>query len=120
MGIRKILREGNKEETVAAISAEVCRRLRTLGIGAEVSISTIVNEIYLEKGYEFKRSDGSHGWVWTRDGCETYSLQDIDQFEILDQVISELSNEFKLDFGKYNGLIVGLPYNIPFVLKAKK
>ena len=120
MGKRKIIREGNKEEILASVTEEVCKRIRTLGVGAEVAICEIVRDIYLERGYEFKHADGQHGWVWTRDGCETYSLQDSDQFIVLDQVIKELNNEFRFDFTKYKGLVVGLPYNIPFIVRAKK
>ena len=120
MGKRKIIREGNKEEILASVTEEVCKRIRTLGVGAEVAISQIVRDIYHEKGYELKHADGRHGWVWTRDGCETYSLQDSDQFIVLDQAIKELSKEYRFDFTKSKGLVVGLPYNIPFIVRAKK
>ena len=120
MGKRKIVREGNKEDTVASVAAKACERIRSLGVGTEISISQIVRGIYLEKGYEFLFADGGHGYVWTKDGCETFSIQDTDQFMILDQVIIGLEEEYCLDFSKYRGLTVGLPYNIPFIIRARR
>jgi hypothetical protein len=58
-------------------------------------------------------------------GCVTFfslfAIVEDDYWEIDKQLIKlvKQKKEFKLDFSKYEGQIVGLPYNIPFVLRKK-
>ena len=115
----KIVREGKRDDTVASVVAEVCNRIRALDIPAEVTISHIVREIYLEKGYEYVHGDGSHPWVWSRDGGVTYAVDGKDEFDIHYLVVKKLQNEFWLDFSKYAGMYVGLPQNNPFRVRPK-
>ena len=57
------------------------------------------------------------GWVWTNDHGKTYALRDMDKMKVLTLVEKQLRSEFKLDFSRYEGLAVGLPYNIQFVIR---
>ena len=107
----KPYREGNREEILESLVNQVCNRIRLLPLGTETSIYTIVRSIYSEQGY-----DCSHGW--SRDGGKTYIIIDTDLFDVLEQVKDRLSQEYVLDFSAYKGLVVGLPYCTPFVLKT--
>ena len=115
----KIVREGKRDDTVATVVAEVCDRIRALSIPAEVATSQIVREIYLEKGYEYIPVGGEHGWVWSCDGGVTYAVDNKDEFDIFYLVVKRLQKEFWLDFSKYAGMIVELPYSIPFRVRPK-
>ncbi len=99
--------------------AEVCDRIRALDIPAEVTTSKIVGEIYLKRGYEYIYGGVSHGWVWSCDGGVTYALDGKDEFDIYYLVVKRLQKEFWLDFSKYTGMHIGLPYNIPFKVRPK-
>ncbi len=51
-----------------------------------------------------------------KDVISNYSSKDL--FDIYDGVIKKCKEEnIDLDFSKYKGQIVGLPYNIPFIKK---
>ena len=115
----KIVREGKRDDTVASVVAEVCDRIRALGIPAEVITSQIVREIYTEKGYEYVYAGGGHGWVWSRDGGVTYAVDGKDEFDIHFLVVKKLQKEFWLDFSKYAGMMIGHPNNIPFKVRPK-
>ena len=115
----KTVREGKRDDTVASVVAEVCNRIRALDLPTEVATSQIVRDIYLEKGYEYVRGDGSHSWVWSRDGGVTYAVDGKDEFDIHYLVVKKLQKEFWLEFSKYAGMVVGLPYNIPFKVRPK-
>lgn len=115
----KIVREGKRDDTVATVVTEVCDRIRALSIPAEVATSQIVRAIYLEKGYEYIYADGAHGWVWSRDGGITYAVDGKDEFDIYYLVVKRLQKEFWLDFSKYAGMTLGLPNNIPFLVRPK-
>ena len=110
----KIVREGKRDDTVASVVAEVCNRIRALDLPAEVATSQIMRDIYLEKGYEYVRGDGSNSWVWSRDGGVTYAVDGKDEFDIHYLVVKKLQREFWLDFSKYAGMVAGLPHNSPF------
>ena len=51
-----------------------------------------------------------------------FAITENDYWEIDEQLMKLVKQrkEFKLDFSKYEGQTVGLPYNIPFVLRKKK
>ena len=115
----KIVREGKWNDTVGTVVDEVCERIRALNIPAEVTISRLVREIYLEKGYEYVCGDGGHGWIWSRDGGVTYAIDEKDEFGIFYLVVERLKKEFWLDFSESAGMRVGLPHNIPFRVRPK-
>ena len=109
-----------KKIAIAELIPYVCEEIRRLGEGTETSISEHVRQYYDVEGYSFKHLGVDIGWAWTNDNGVTYVLKDDDQFDVLDLVIKELKHEFRFDFSKYKGMPVGLPYNIPFVIRKVK
>ena len=95
----------------------VCDEIRKLGDGAETSISILIHQYYTAAGYESMHLGPDTGWVWTNDHGKTYALRDMDKMKVLTLVENQLRSEFKLDFSRYEGLAVGLPYNIQFVIR---
>lgn len=53
------------------------------------------------------------------DGGVTYALDGKDEFDTNYLVIKKPQKEFWLDFSKYTGMHIGLPYNIPFKVRPK-
>jgi len=53
-----------------------------------------------------------------KDGGATFAIEDSDQFDVLDQVTKMLDGQRVLDFSQYDGMIVGLPYNLKFTVRT--
>ena len=87
--------------------------------GTEISIGDIVREYLKSKQYSLVYIDNKYGWIWTKDNGLTYIIKDSDLFKVMDIVEKKLSKLRILDFSKYDSLYIGLPYNIPFIIKYK-
>lgn len=111
-------REGNKKQTIEQLSERVASAILELPVGDEASIAQLVGAWYSEQGYEFMHIDVNHGYVWTKDGGATFAIEDSEQFDVLDRVTKKLDGQRVLDFSKYDGIVVGLPYNLHFTVRA--
>ena len=111
------MRTAEKKDAFADLVSYVCDEIRKLGDGAETSISILVHLYYTAAGYESMHLGPDTGWVWTNGHGKTYALRDMDKMKVLTLVEKQLRSEFKLDFSRYKGLAVGLPYNIQFVIR---
>ena len=109
-----------KNAAFAALIPYVCDEIRRLGEGKETTIGRLVNQYYKAEGYSFMYLGTDIGWAWTKDNGATYVLSDHDLFDVLDPVAKALKHEFRFDFSKYEGMTVGLPYHIPFVIRNPK
>ncbi|MCM1506078.1 MAG: hypothetical protein NC177_02930 [Ruminococcus flavefaciens] len=109
-------REKNKKQTIEDLAEKVYNKILLLDDGTEISISQIVQELYTEQGYKFIYLS-PYGYVWTKNGGATFSIEDYDQFQVMAIVEDKLKNQVILDFSKHDGLPKGLPYNIPFVIR---
>ena len=110
-------REQNKKKTIDMLTEEVSKVILELSDGDTTSIAQIVGAWYQNHGYEWKHLDIDHGYAWTKDGGTTYALMDFDQFEVLDHVIKKLEGVCVLDFSRYDGMDIGLPYNLHFTVR---
>lgn len=110
-------REGNKKQTIKKLSEKIAEAVLELNDGEEASIARLVSRWYQSQGYECKNVDARHGWVWTKDGGATFAIEIDDQFDILEQVTDMLKGKRELDFSKYDGMVVGLPYNLLFTVR---
>lgn len=113
-------REQNKGETIEMLTVETAKTILELRDGDTASIAEIVGAWYQSHGYEWKHLDFDHGYVWTKDGGSTYAITDFDLFEVLDQVRRKLEGVCVLDFSKYDGMVVGLPYNLFFTVRKEE
>ena len=111
-------REGNKKQTVKQLAERVAAAILDLPVGREASIAQLVGAWYSGQGYECKHIDVNHGYVWTKDGGATFAIEGGDQFDVLDQATKMLDGQRVLDFSKYDGRVVGLPYNLHFTVRA--
>lgn len=111
-------REGNKKQMIELLAERVTAAILELPLGSEASIAQLVGAWYSGQGYEFKHIDVNHGYVWTKDGGATFAIEDSDQFDVLDQVTKMLDGQRVMDFSKYDGMVVGLPYNLHFTVWA--
>ena len=110
-------REGNKAKTIKMLSEKIAEVILKMNDGDEASIARLVSEWYKSQGYECKYVDSRHGWAWTKDGGVTFALEIDDQFDILEQVTDMLKGKRELDFSAYDGMVVGLPYNLRFKVR---
>ena len=113
-------REGNRKQILEVLSDEVAKTILELQDGDEMSIAQIVSSWYQSQGYAWKHLDIDHGYVWTKDGGSTYAITDFDQIEVLEIVTKRLEGVCELDFRKYDGMVVGLPYNLFFTVRRVK
>ena len=44
--------------------------------GGEATIAELAGTWYESRGYEFRHIDIDHGYVWTKDGGATYSIEE--------------------------------------------
>ncbi|MCM1315047.1 MAG: hypothetical protein NC205_04680 [Prevotella sp.] len=102
------------------MATKVYDKILLLDEGAEISISEIVHELYEEQGYKCIYLNPRYGWVWTKDDGATFSIEDDDQFEVLDIVEDKLKSQIILDFSKHDGLDERLPYNLSFIVRKTK
>jgi hypothetical protein len=110
-------REENKEQTVDRVVDILCEAILNFETGSKTSISELVGRYYSAQGYEFQYIGTKYGYVWTKDGGETFAIRDADLFSVLDKVTKALKRQRKLDFSEYNDMAVGLPYNLTFTIR---
>ena len=85
--------------------------------GYEVSTRELVNKVFGPGQCEYY---GPYvGYVTF---FSLFTITENDYWDIDEQLLKLVKQrkEFRLDFSKYEGQTVGLPYNIPFVLRKKK
>ena len=60
-----------------------------------------------------------NGYKWGSQELE--QLEDLDLFEVHDRLLRRIKKgkEYVADFSAYEGMYIGLPYNIPFVFRKK-
>ncbi len=110
-------RETDRETAVRTVSRAAAELILSLPVGSETTIAQVVGYYCEELGYEWGRIDGEMDRGWTKDGGKTFLITDDDLFEVQNNVIRELSGQRELDNSKYAMMEVGLPYNIPFVIR---
>lgn len=102
---------------IAEVTEKVYLWLLEQPIGTEVSLREAYENVYKADGYEWVQYP-KKGWVSSKDGGNTYLIEDADLFEILGCVRKKLKEEKRtLDFSKWYNMCVGVPYNLPFVIK---
>lgn len=72
--------------------------------GGEATIAELAGTWYESRGYEFRHIDIDHGYVWTKDGGATYSIEEDDLFDVQERVIRRLKGKRILDFSEHDGL----------------
>ena len=88
--------------------------------GTKISLREAYETVYSKEGYVWVRHE-SKGWVSSNNGGKTYLIEDMDLFEILNEVEIKLKEKNRiLDFSEWENMCVGLPYNLQFVITRKK
>ena len=88
----------NEEDFDQFIADQVYQKIMLLDEGTETSISDIVRELYKENDYGVEQDN-------------------VDLWAVMDIVEEKLDGKRVLDFSKWNGIMAGLPYNLPFVIR---
>lgn len=102
---------------IAEVTEKVFLWLVEQPIGTEISLREAYEEVYKSDGYEWVQHP-KKGWVSSKDNGLTYLIEDMDLFEILGCVRSKLKERKRiLDFSRWNNMCVGVPYNLPFVIR---
>ncbi|MBR2807349.1 MAG: hypothetical protein IKE18_11310 [Oscillospiraceae bacterium] len=107
----------NRKDEIQRVAECVKEKILTLPLGAETAISEIVRDHYESLGYEFIHGGIETGYGFSRDGGKTFALLDMDMFNVLDLVTKLLRGQRILDFSEYFNAVVGMPYNIPFIIR---
>lgn len=86
-------------------------------VGEEVSVSELVLQVYGAPKTEYLGP--FTGWVRHFDA---FTLIEDDYWKIYDSFtkLVDKRKEYELDSSRYAGMTVGLPYNIPFIVKLRK
>ena len=113
-------REKRKETVIREVTEMLEEKIRAMDIGQRASINPLVTYHYMQLGYEKKHLGISIGPALTRDGGETYLLKDTDLFDVMDRLDEKLKGDRFLDFSAYKDMVVGLPYNLTFVVRKDK
>lgn len=102
------------------IAEKVFSWLMEQPIGKEISLREAFEKVYYDEGYRWVRHE-SRGWVSSKDDGKTYLIEDMDLFDVLDSVEKKMNAEKRiLDFGKWENQCVGVPYNLPFVIREER
>ena len=110
-------RESSKKEAIVKLIPQVCGYICQMQDGDKETMLRIVNAIYDSQRYELQHLGMHIGHAWTRDSGKTYILAAWDLIEVLDLTGECLKDTVKLDFSEYDGMIVGLPYNLDFTVR---
>lgn len=110
-------REGSREEIVEKLSASITEKILQMDIGSQNSIGHLASEYYRALGYESRHLGSDLGYCWTKDGGKTYAIKEMDLFDVQDQVIQNLEGKRTLDYSHYEDMVVGLPFNLRFILE---
>lgn len=110
-------REGFRKKIIETVSAAITETILQMDIGSRDSIGHLANEYYRALGYESRHLGIDLGYCWTKDGGRTYAICESDLFDVLDQVVRNLEGKRTLDYSHYEGMVVGLPYSLHFVLR---
>ena len=110
-------REIGRNEMLENITNIIADMVLKMPVGAESSITRLVNEHLEKQGYIRKHLGIDIGHAWTKDDGKTYLVSEDDLFEILDRVRKAIIGKCKLDYSKYKNMVVGLPYNLIFTKK---
>lgn len=109
--------EKDIKATIERLSEIVGQKILSLKVGTEISISEIVREYYAEQGYVLMDIGDGEGYGWSRDGGKSFVATDNDLFDVMDKTEKLIEGKRYLDFSKFDNMAVGLPFNIPFVVK---
>ena len=110
-------REGDRTTILTVLTDDITKQILSMEIGAQHSIAKLVHAYYTSRGYESKHLGIDLGYSYTKDGGETYVIDGMDMFEILDLVTEKLKGQRILDFSEYEEMIVGLPFNLHFIVR---
>ena len=110
-------REGSRKEIIERLSAAITEKILQMNIGSSDSIGRLASECYRALGYESKHLGIDLGYCWTKDGGKTYAIKEMDLFDVQDQVIQNLDGKRTLNYSHYEDMIVGLPFNLRFILE---
>lgn len=110
-------REGDRKQIIKELTEAVTKAVLAMEDGGEATIAELAGAWYESRGYEFRHIDIDHGYVWSKDGGTTYSIEEDDLFDVLDSVAERLKGKCELDFSAHDGLVEGLPYNLTFKIK---
>ena len=110
-------REGDKKQIIKGLIDAVTKAVLAMENGGEATTAELVGTWYKSHGYEFRHVDVDHGYVWTKDGGATYSIEEDDLFDVQERVIRRLKGKRILDFSEHDGLVEGLPYNLSFKIR---
>ena len=113
-------REGDREQILKELTDAVTSAVLMMEDGGEATIAELAGAWYESRGYEFRHIDINYGFVWTKDGGATYSIEEDDLFDVLDRVTNRLKGKCELDFSAHDGMVEGLPYNLLFKIKTAK
>ena len=110
-------REGDRKQIIKELTDAVTMAVFAMEDGGEATIAELAGAWYKSCGYEFMHVDIDHGYVWTKDGGATYSIEEDDLFDVQERVIKRLKGKRVLDFSAHDGLVEGLPYNLSFKIR---
>ena len=100
--------------TIDLIVEKLIEKIKSLQEGAEVpSVRALVKEVFNFK--ESTNQNDGNGYTYI---YEDFELKEGDFFEIYEKLMDKIEKEdIILDFSKWDDQIVGLPYNLSFVIR---
>lgn len=109
-------REGTKKQIIGRLVDDLSQEILAMDIGSKASIARLVQLHYELLGYESRHLGINHVYGWTKDSGKTYGIASSDLFEVLDCIMKKMEGKRVLDFSEYEDMIVGLPFNLNFII----
>ena len=110
-------REDSRKEIIEKLSAAITEKILHMDIGFQDSIGHLASAYYRALGYESRHLGIDLGYCWTNDGGKTFAIKEMDLFDVQDQVIRNLEGKRTLDYSHYADMVVGLPFNLRFIIR---
>ena len=100
---------------------ELKERLKNIDIPTNLLWESEINSIGSLISYIRENIKGGTECVVILDNLKKMAERSTNHHEVNDifRALKKLQKEFWLDFSKYAGMVVGLPYNIPFKVRPK-
>lgn len=105
------------DNNIEAVVTKIVEYLLEQPLGTEISLIDAYDAVYEKDGYQWVQLTGK-GLVSSNDSGKSYLIEHMDLFDVLNSVSERMKQEgIILDFSQWEDQIVGLPFNLEFVIR---
>ena len=108
------VREIDRSTALEMVSGWLAEYIIGLPLGSEHTLATVLKPCMKKHGY--KETEGYRDLKYSKDGGETYLIDDGDLMELKELTIKKLRGKRELNSSMFAHDLDGLPENIPFII----